>query len=256
MSGLLQGKTALITAASRGIGRSIAVRLATEGALVVINYASNENAARETLRLIESEGGDGFLIKALLGTPEAAATVVKVLEAELMRRNGSAHLDILVNNAGGGDSLDIERITPELYDRIIADNIGSTFFLTKAVLPLLRRGGRVINISSAGARLALAENMLYCMSKAAVNVFTQAMAKYLGPRGITVNAVSPGYTATDQIETHMANAELMRQVEAMTALGRPYGRPEEIADVVLSVASPAMGWVTGQIIEASGGFRM
>jgi 3-oxoacyl-[acyl-carrier protein] reductase len=252
----LQGKTALVTGASRGIGRSIAKRLAASGATVAINYASNESAARDTLRMIEANGGRGFLLRKALGSAGAAADLASALNAELRTRTGDAGLDIVVNNVGGTSYANIEATTPEIYDKIFADNVGSTFFVTRAVLPQLRHGGRVINISSAGARLALEQLIIYSMSKAAINTFTRALAKELGPRGITVNAVAPGFVATDASAADMQNADVAAYAKAMTALGRSFGEPEEIAEVVHALASSAMGWVTGQIIEASGGFRL
>jgi NAD(P)-dependent dehydrogenase (short-subunit alcohol dehydrogenase family) len=256
MTKVLEGKTALVTGASRGIGRSIAQRLAASGALVAINYAANENAARETLKLIEDAGGKGFILHAALGTPEAAKKLAATLDAELTKRTGNPGLDILVNNVGGATYASIETATPEIYNKTFEDNVGSTFFVTQAVLPRLRQGGRVINLSSAGARLALEPLIVYSMSKAAVNVFTRALAKELGPRGITVNAVAPGFVATDAAAADIANADGVAYMKANTALGRPYAEPEEISEVVHGLATPAMGWVTGQLIEASGGFRM
>jgi 3-oxoacyl-[acyl-carrier protein] reductase len=256
MTKVLQGKTALVTGASRGIGRCIAQRLGGAGALVAINYAANETAARETLKLVEAEGGKGFLIHGALGTPEAATQVAGSLKDGLIKHTGKANLDIIVNNVGGTVYANIETTTPEIYTKIIADNVGSTFFMTQAVLPQMGSGGRVINISSAGARLALEPLLVYSMSKSAVNTFTRALAKELGPRGITVNAVAPGYIETDAVADDKNNPEIVKYATAMTALGRPFGKPEEVAEVVYNLATPAMGWVTGQIIEASGGFRM
>jgi NAD(P)-dependent dehydrogenase (short-subunit alcohol dehydrogenase family) len=237
---VLEGKTALVTGASRGLGRSIAQQLAASGALVAINYASNENAARETLKLIESEGGKGFLIHAAIGTRAAAQSLSKSLEAELVKHTGSLGLDILVNNVGGAEYANITTATQEIYDKTFADNLGSAFFVTQAVLASLRENGRVISISSTGARNALPQLIVYSMAKSGLERFTRALAKELGPRGITVNAV----------------AETVKYMASQTALGRGFGTPEEVSAVVHALATPAMSWVTGQIIEASGGFRL
>ncbi len=253
---VLQNKTALVTGASRGIGRSIAQRLASEGALVAINYATNELAARETLKSIEDKGGKGFLVHAALGTPESADTLATVLEAELIKRTGNSGLDILVNNVGGALYANIEATTPDIYNKTFADNVGAAFFVTKAVLARLREGGRVINISSVGSRLALEQLIAYSMSKAAVDVFTRALAKELGPRSITVNAVAPAFTATDAAAADQNNPDTVKYVIAETALRRAFAKPEEVSEVVYNLATPGMGWVTGQIIEASGGFRL
>jgi NAD(P)-dependent dehydrogenase (short-subunit alcohol dehydrogenase family) len=252
----LDGKTALVTAASRGIGRSIAQQLAGAGALVAVNFASNEKAGRETLKLIEADGGKGFLIKGALGTPEAAASLAQTLHEELTKRTGSPGLDILVNNVGGGGHVNVAATTPEIYHQTIADNVGSTFFMTQAVLPHLRKGGRVINISSAGARLSLEPQLIYCMCKAAVEVFTRGLAKELGPREITVNSVAPGLIGTDAAVDYMNNPDALNYMKSFTALGRPYGNPEEVAAAVYALATPAMSWVTGQVVEVSGGFRL
>jgi NAD(P)-dependent dehydrogenase (short-subunit alcohol dehydrogenase family) len=255
----LKEKTALVTAASRGIGRAIAQRLAASGALVGINFATNEGAARETLKSIESQGGKGFLLQGTLGTPEVAHSIAAALQSELTKRTGSSGLDILVNNAGGvggGGEATFVETTPEIYQRTFADNVGSTFFLTQALLSHLRTGGRVINISSAGARLALQQEFVYCMAKGAVEVFTRALAKDLGPRGITVNVVAPGLIGTEAAVDYMNNPDALNYMKSNTALGRPYGKPEEIAEVVHDLAKPGSSWVTGQIIEVSGGFRI
>jgi NAD(P)-dependent dehydrogenase (short-subunit alcohol dehydrogenase family) len=252
----LQGKTALVTGASRGIGRSIAERLAASGALVAINYAANADAAKETLKAIEAKGGRGFLLHQELGAPESAHALASTLKRELTERAGKAELDILVNNVGGSLYANIETTTPEIYNKLIALNVGSTFFTTQACLPLLCAGGRVVNISSAGSRLALHEIIVFCMSKSAVETFTRALAKELGPRGITVNAVLPGYTATDGASVALEKPEIIAYAKSNTALGRAFGTPEEVAEVVHALATPGMGWVTGQIIEVSGGFRM
>jgi NAD(P)-dependent dehydrogenase (short-subunit alcohol dehydrogenase family) len=252
---VLEGKTALITAASRGIGRSIAQRLGGSGALVAINYASNTEAARATLKSIEDQGGKGFLIQAPLGQPEDAAKVAKVLQEELTKRTGNSGLDILVNNVGGGGHFPVKDTTPDLYHKTIADNVGSTFFMTQAVMPILREGGRIINISSAGGRLALEQQLIYCMCKSAVETFTRGMAKDLGPRKITVNAIAPGLIGTDAAVDYKSNKEALAYMQSLTALGRPYGEPEEIAELAHALVSPGMSWVTGQIVEASGGFK-
>ena len=256
MTKLLEGKTALVTGASRGIGRSIAQRLAESGAIVAINYASNKSAALDTLKLVETAGGKGFLIQAALGKPGVAEFLAKTLAEELTNRTGSPYVDILVNNVGSCVPTDIHTTTWESYHTDIANNIGSTFFVTKEILPLLRNGGRVINISSAAARIALESELIYSMCKAGIDVFTRAMAKELGPRGVTVNSVSPGLIETEAALEFLKDQEALDYLKSNTALGRAYGRPGEIADVVHALATPDMGWVTGQIIEASGGFRL
>jgi NAD(P)-dependent dehydrogenase (short-subunit alcohol dehydrogenase family) len=255
MPGVLAGKTALVTGASRNLGRGIAEKLAASGALVAINYASNDAAARQTLAAIETHGGTGFLLRQKLGTAESAQLLAAALTAELARRTGEPGLDVLVNNVGGGDYSDIHTTTPEAFEATVSNNIRAPFYVTQALLPVLRTGGRVINLSSAASRLALPEVIVYSMCKAAVDMFTRVMAKELGPRRITVNAVLPGFNETESNAREANDPGLRQQIEALTALGR-FGQPADIAAVVHAIASPEMGWVTGQIIEASGGFRL
>jgi 3-oxoacyl-[acyl-carrier protein] reductase len=181
--------------------------------------------------------------------------LISALDAELRRRTGTGGLDILVNNIGGGDYGTIATTTPEAYDTTFLNNVRAPFFLTRALLPRLKDGGRVINISSAAARLAGSDFITYSMSKAAVDMFTRVLAKTLGPRRITVNSVLPGFNVTETNAHLVEDAVMRKQIEDLTALGR-FGQPGDIAEVVHFLASPAGGWVTGQIIEASGGFRL
>lgn len=251
----LEGKTALVTGASRNLGRAIAERLAESGALVALNYAANDRAALETLAAIEAKGGKAFLLKKKLGSSSSAVEMAAELAAELERRTGKSGLDILVNNVGGGDYADMQATTDEVFDTVVSTNMRVPFFVTKALLPYLREGGRVINLSSAASRLALAEVFVYSMCKAAVDMFTVIMAKQLGPRKITVNAVMPGFNETESNEREANDPVIRKQIEDLTLLGR-FGKAADIANVVCAIASPDMGWVTGQIIEASGGFRL
>jgi NAD(P)-dependent dehydrogenase (short-subunit alcohol dehydrogenase family) len=252
----LQGKTVLVTGGSRGLGRGMAERLAQAGALVAVNYASNAEAAADTVRAIEAAGGQAFALKAHLGAPGADDALVDALLTGLEARTGRRTLDILVNNIGGGLYGRITDITPEVYDETFSNNVRAPFFLTQKLIPHLADGGRIINISSAASRLAGVDFIVYSMSKAALDMFTKVLAKDLGPaKRITVNSVLPGFNATET-NAHLVEDETARkQIEAMTALGR-FGQPEDIAEVVHFLASPAGRWVTGQIIEASGGFNL
>lgn len=254
MTKTLEGKTALVTGGSRGLGRGISERLAEAGALVAVNYANNAAAAEETVAAIKAKGGQAFAIQAHLGAPGPIETLVAGLDAELKRRTGQTGLDILVNNIGGGGYGTIATTTQEVYDTTFSNNVRAPFFLTQALLPRLKDGGRVINISSAASRLAGPDFIVYSMSKAAVDMFTRVLAKTLGPQRITVNAVLPGFNATEMNMGLVENPETRKQIEDMTLLGR-FGQPSDIAEVVYFLASPAGAWVTGQTIEASGGFR-
>jgi NAD(P)-dependent dehydrogenase (short-subunit alcohol dehydrogenase family) len=237
----------------------MARRLAASGALVAINYASNSEAARDTLAAIEAAGGRGFLLPGELGDAPAAGRMAERLDAELAARTGSGELDILVNNVGGGVgggfNVALEGITPEFYDKTVAYTMSATFWMTQALAPRLRDGGRIINIGSVAARIGLKEVAVYAMSKAAVNSFTVMMAKELGPRGITVNCVVPGMTYTDRVAEGLEDPNVRKYFETNTLFGR-LGEPDDIAAVVHDLATPAWGWVTGQVIEASGGYML
>jgi NAD(P)-dependent dehydrogenase (short-subunit alcohol dehydrogenase family) len=233
----------------------MAQRLAASGALVAVNYASNAAAAEKAVADITTQGGKAFAIEAKLGAPGAIEALVAKLPGELERRTGSSKLDILVNNIGGGTYGSIKIVTPEQYDEIFSNNVRAPFFLTQALLPHLNDGGRVINISSAASRLAGTDIIVYSMAKSALDMFTRVLAKELGPRRINVNAVLPGFNATENNADVFQHPETGKQVEAQTLLGR-WGEASDIAEVVHFLASPAGGWVTAQLIEASGGFNL
>jgi 3-oxoacyl-[acyl-carrier protein] reductase len=253
--GTLTGKTALVTGASRGIGRSIARRLAREGALVAVHYGRNEAAATETLELIAEEGGQAFAVGAELGVPGDVETLYARLEDGLAGRGAGADLDILVNNAGVSGPSRIHEVTPELFDRLFAVNTRSAFFVVQQGLKNLRDGGRIINISSAATRVSYPQSIAYAMAKGALNTFTLALAKELGPRGITVNAVSPGFIETDMNASKRTTTESAAQLAALSVFNR-IGQPSDIAGVVAFLASDDSGWITGQCLDASGGSQL
>jgi 3-oxoacyl-[acyl-carrier protein] reductase len=251
----LAGKTALVTGGSRGLGRAIAAKLASEGALVAINYAENRKAAEDAVAAIEAAGGMAFAVQARLGGTDAARDLAQALEAELLARTGSTRLDILVNNIGGGDYGRITDVDEALFDQAFNNNVRSAFFLTQALHGRLGDGGRVVNLSSAGARLTDPAIIVYTMAKAAVEAFTRVLAADLGPRGITVNAVAPGFTAGETNLHVTQDPAAAQQVTGNTALRR-FGTPEEIADIVFALVSPLGRWMTAQTIDASGGFKL
>jgi len=250
----LAGKTALVTGGARGLGRAMVERLAAEGALVVFNYASNTAAADAVIASVAGRGGRAIAIQAALDDIPSIDAFAGALAAELVAATGSADLDILVNNIGGGVYGGIAETTPQLYDQTFSNNVRVPFFLTRALLPRLREGGRVVNISSAASRLAGRDFITYSMSKAALDMFTKVLAKELGPRRIPVNAVCPGFNATESNAVEMNDPQTRKQIEDNTLLGR-FGEPEDIAAIVYALVSPDGRWVTGQIIEASGGFN-
>lgn len=251
----LEGKTALVTGGGRGIGKAIAQKLAAHGALVAINYASNTAAAQQTVAEIEAEGGQAFAIQGIIGEPAAIEALSRTLSKEFTQRTGSEGIDILINNIGGGDYATIATTDAETLDKTWSNNVRGPFLLTRELMPKLRDNGRVINISSAASRLAGQTFAPYSICKAALETFTRILAKDLGPRGITVNSVAPGFTAVETNAEILENPAMMNQVIEQTALRR-FGQASEIADFVHALASPAGRWITSQNIEASGGFLL
>jgi len=248
----LSGKTALVTGASRGIGRAIALELAKAGARVAVHYSANPVAAKETAAAIEAAGGSAFAVQADLAEAGAANALVDAVAAEL----DGAPLDILVNNAGIGAPGGIGTVSEADYDRVFAVNAKSLFFLTRRALELMPDGGRIINIGSGASRIAFPEGIAYAMTKGAVDVFTLALAAELGPRGITVNTVAPGIVDTDINAGWLrGNAEAEAVAASRAVLGR-VGQPEDIAGPVLFLASAAGRWTTGQVIDATGGSNL
>jgi NAD(P)-dependent dehydrogenase (short-subunit alcohol dehydrogenase family) len=248
----LQGKIAVITGASRGIGRAIAVRLAKDGALVAVNYQKNAEAAAATVSEI---GGEAFAVQGDMGTVPGIRQFFQALDAELTKRHGSPQFDILVNNAGIGRQGTVETTTEAVFDELMAVNVKGPFFMAQQAIARLRDGGRVINLSSALSRHPIPDMAAYSMTKAAINLFTVILAADLGKRGITVNAIAPGLTVTDFTAHARRDPQVVQAVSAHTALGR-LGEVKDIAGVAAWLASDDARWVTGQYIEASGGIGM
>ncbi|MFG2003414.1 SDR family NAD(P)-dependent oxidoreductase [Spirillospora sp. NPDC048911] len=246
----LTGRTALVTGASRGIGRSIAERLAADGALVAVHYGTNEAAANDTVAAIREAGGEAFAVRAELGVDDDVDTLFAGLEDGLAGRP----LDILVNNAAIIDyDATIEKVTRAAYDRQFAINVRAPLFITQRALPLMRDGGRIVNVSSGVTWFATPE-VAYGMTKGALNVFSRSLAQSLGGRGITVNTVSPGITETD-MNGWLSDPQAAQHVARMIALGR-HGRPADVGDAVAFFASDDARWITGQTLEVNGGLLL
>jgi 3-oxoacyl-[acyl-carrier protein] reductase len=245
----LSGKVALITGASRGIGRAIALRLASQGADVAFTYRGNTEAATATMADIEALGRRALAIQADASDPESAEGVVKeALEA-------FGRVDILVNNAGITRDDLIMRMTPEAWTSVLETNLFGAFWMTKAVTrPMLKaRSGRIINITSVSGQAGQMGQANYSSAKAGLIGLTKASARELASRGITVNAVAPGFVLTEL--TKDLPEALQAQITERTPLGR-FGTTEEVADAVAFLASDEAGYITGQVLAVDGGLVM
>ncbi|MBZ4321644.1 SDR family oxidoreductase [Streptomyces huiliensis] len=247
----LKGKTALVTGGSRGIGRAISERLARDGARVAVHYGRDERAAAETVAAITAAGGSAFAVRARLGVPGDAEALWAAYDEQ------ADGVDILVNNAGtDGVRKPIGATTEEEFDGVFALNTKAPFFVAKLGLERMRDGGRIVNISTGLSRRAMMTDLIaYAMTKGALDVFTMTLAKEVGPRGITVNAVAPGVVDTDLNAGWLRGERNKGAWEAMAEMSplRRVGEPRDIADVVGFLASPEGRWVTGQWIDATGG---
>ncbi|MFD8145229.1 SDR family NAD(P)-dependent oxidoreductase [Streptomyces sp. NPDC059708] len=251
----MSGRTALVTGASRGIGRAIAERLAADGALVAVHYARNAEAADAVVSSIRAAGGEALPLCTELGVPGDIERLYSAFDSALARRGIAPRLDVLVNNAAVSGSARIHEVTAELIDRIFSVNVKALLLLTREGLTRMPEGGRIINISSAITRMSYPESVVYSMSKGALNTLTLALAKELGPRGITVNAVAPGFTATDMNAKLRTTPEGRARLAGLSVFDR-IGRPSDIAGAVAFLASPDALWVTGQLLDASGGMHL
>ena len=246
MSKLLEGKTAIVTGGARGIGRAISVKLAKEGANVVICDLVINEVAEETVKLIEAEGVKAAAIPANVTVPEDCDSLFK----QAVEMFGK--VDILVNNAGVTRDNLIMKMKEEEFDLVIATNLKGTYNMMKsAARPMMKaRYGRIVNISSVVGVYGNAGQVNYSASKAGVIGMTKSLAKELGSRGITVNAVAPGFIETDM--TKVLPEDIKAEMVKNIALGRP-GQPEDVAKVVAFLASDEAAYVTGQVVEVAGG---
>ncbi|MEA2659929.1 MAG: 3-oxoacyl-[acyl-carrier protein] reductase [Candidatus Binatota bacterium] len=245
----LEGQIALVTGASRGIGRAIALRLSRAGAYIVVNYHGNQAAAEESLGAIVAQGGQGELSRFDVSDEDLLDTTVK----NLVDRHKK--IDILVNNAGVAIDNLLMRTKQVDWDQVIGTNLKGTVLCTKVVSRYMirQRAGRIINLSSVVGQMGNVGQSLYAASKAGIIGFTKAIARELASRGITVNAVAPGFIETDM--TARLPEKLREEFLRSIPLGR-FGSCDEVAEMVLFLAAPGAGYITGQVVGVNGGLYM
>jgi len=242
-------KIALVTGASRGIGRSIAIDLAKQGAFVIVNYSSSPEAAQETLNAIREVGGDGEILKFSVQDSQAVENAFDGIKS----RHGK--LDILVNNAGISRDGLVLRMKDEEWLQTLAVNLNGAFFCSRAAARLMLKAkwGRIVNISSVVGEMGNAGQVPYVSSKAGLIGMTKSLAKELASRNVTVNAITPGFIETDM--TAALDEKLREEHMKAIPLGR-YGQAEEVAHLVTFLTSDASAYITGQVIGINGGMYM
>lgn len=244
-----RGRVAIVTGAGRGIGRAVALRLAAEGASVAISYRSNDDAARETADAVREAGVECEVFKGDVASAEDVRALFEGVSAAFGR------LDILVNNAGLTRDNLMMRMKEEEFDEVLRTNLGGTYLCTRAALrPMIRaRWGRIVNISSVVGLVGNAGQANYAASKAGIIGFTKSVAREVAQRGITANAVAPGYVETEL--TGSLPEDVKEAIRTQVPMGR-FGEAEEVAEVVAFLAGEGAGYVTGQTIAVDGGMTM
>lgn len=245
----LAGKVALVTGASRGIGRGVAIRLAKSGAKIAVNYAGNQAAAEEVKQIIEENGGEAILVQADISNAESVDNMV----ASVMEAFG--RIDILVNNAGITRDTLLMRMKEADWNAVIQTNLTGVFYVTKAVSKIMmkQRSGKIVNMSSVVGLMGNAGQANYAAAKAGVIGFTKSMAKELAARNITVNAIAPGFIATDM--TAVLSDKVKEDLATKIPLGR-LGEADDIANAVLFLVSDSANYITGQTLNVDGGMVM
>ena len=247
----LSGRVALVTGASRGIGRAIAVALGRRGAKVIVNYASREDAARETAAAVEAAGGQAVIAAFDVANSAAVTEAVKALGKE------HGGLDILVNNAGVAVNGLLMRFSDEQWAKTMNTNLAGAFHCTRAAASFLLRAkdaGRIVNITSVVGEMGNGGQAAYAASKAGLIGLTMSTARELSSRGVTCNAVAPGFIETDMTAEHLPEAQRAKLVEQIP-LGR-IGKAEDVGDAVAFLAGPEAAYVTGQVLRVNGGMLM
>lgn len=241
---MLKGKTALITGASRGIGKGIALKFSENNAFVGINYVSNDKKAEETLETVKNNGGEGLLLKGDISKPSDVEKIVNIL----VEKQGQ--IDILVHNAGIYFRNSFEKIPENIWEKLIKTNLSSCFYLTQKVLPFMKSGGRIIFISSQLAFKGSSHGSDYATTKAGMLGLMRSLALELADKNILVNAVAPGTVDTDIIGHY---TEDMRQKRASEVPLKRLGLPEDIANACLFLSSDMSSYITGETINVNGG---
>jgi len=250
MAKKLDGKVALVTGASKGIGAAIAKQLAAEGASVVVNYASSKEGADRVVTEIKKTGGKAVALQGDI----AKAQDIERLFADTKKQFGK--LDILVNNAGVYEFSPLENISAEHYDRIFDINVRGLLLASREAAKYIDgQGGSIINIGSVVSTIAPPNSSVYTATKGAVDAITKTLANELGPRKIRVNAINPGMVVTEGAQAQgIIESDMRKQIEAQTPLGR-IGQPEDIAPAAVFFASDDSAWITGESLVIAGGLR-
>ena len=249
-------KIALITGGSRGLGKSTVLHLAQKGTDVILTYHSKAEEARQVVAEVEKSGRKAVAFQLDTGDTRAFPDFAKQVKRALQERWGRDRFDFLVNNAGIGVHEAFSDTTEAQFDRVMNINLKGVFFLTQALLPLIADGGRIVNLSSGLARFTLPGHSAYAATKGAIEVLTRYLAKELGKRGISVNAVAPGAIETDFGGGMVRdNREVNSFIASQTALGR-VGLPDDIGAMIALLLCEGNRWVNGQRIEVSGGVNL
>lgn len=243
----LNGKVVIVTGASRGIGRQVAIQLAQSGAKVAVNYSSSRGKADEVLMTIEQFGGQAVAIQADV----SKVSEVEALFSETLERFG--RVDILVNNAGIMENNAIADVTEELFDRHFTLNVKGTYFACQQAMKHMAKGGTIVNFSTSVSGAMLPTYSVYAATKGAIEQLTRQLAKEFGPKDIVINCIAPGQIATDMF-LNGKSPELLDSFRRMNAFGR-LGEPEDIANALELLVSDKARWITGQTIRVNGGFN-